>query len=813
MSEVEIIITKNYQYIGDVVGGLKHGKGALIFNDGGYYVGNFVNDRFSGSGTFKFNNQQQQLFGFFKNGDFQQGDLICQGFRQTIQNGSQHNQQSVYENNQNKQKQVTILETQQGDNKVVHFLTDGSIVHGKSNLTLNQVVITPRYIFVGEIQNEKMNGTGVLVFNDGSVFNGKFMNNKFDGVGTFTFAAEIQMIGRFIEGDFYYGNLTFLKTNQTVQVKNYDWKHHLGNAQYDSDKIQDHLYKIQANSKQVTLIDTKKICYQYLFEAKVNLPTQQITDTQTILNQNTTNTINLQSNNQTNIPVLNCNKQNESRELVMNKLNQYKDKYNNQYTNIIENKQALNMSQNDEITELKEKNGQLQSQINLNSEKYKNIHKNVDEIITQRDNALIQCKKYEKKLDEMLQNQKWFENQYKKLENSNQQYIIQLTQHAQLLNEEHEKLNETNLQTEKQEATIKELELKCYNIENTATEQKNNFSILQTEVQNKNDQIVKQELELNTLKQSISETTLKLNNENEIKLQQQQFKHDNVIKSLQQQHQRDVEQLQIEKQNIQQRAEQYAIQVQNEAKQWIANEQNRLTQEFSIKEQTLLNQLNTQREQEKQKLLDDLNVQKQALEIESKQTSELKRQITALETQLKQKQLNHVSDASEIQKPKQKQEPEVEKKIEPDLVKIIIDLKDYQEDQLYEDFNPQKQVQEIQNQENQLSCNAQDSVDKSTINISISESDDEEPNIQHQILIDLKKFPEDTKQTDKKYDNEVKQDQSQIICNNSNQQFNLQQNENNVQYQNDYSESSTAEIQIGSDSDADNEVQNTESIE
>ncbi|CAL5988880.1 MORN_motif-containing protein [Hexamita inflata] len=325
MSEVEIIVTKNYQYIGDIVGGRKHGKGALIFNDGGYYVGNFVNDRFSGNGTFKFNNQQQQLFGFFKNGDFVQGDLICQGFRQTIQNGSQYNQQQVYEKNQNKQKQVTILEIQQGDYKIVNFLTDGSIVHGKSNLTLNQVAITPRFIYVGEILNQKMNGTGVLVFNDGSVFNGKFINNKFDGVGTFTFASEIQMTGRFIEGDFYNGNLTLLKTNQIVQVKNYEWKHHLLDQQYDSDKIQDHLHKIQANSKQVTLIDSEKISYQYIFESKVNVQTKQ-----TIFNQNTTKTNNPKSN-LTNKPVLNCTKQNEQktiqREVVMAKISKCKDEY------------------------------------------------------------------------------------------------------------------------------------------------------------------------------------------------------------------------------------------------------------------------------------------------------------------------------------------------------------------------------------------------------------------------------------------------------------------------------------------------------
>ncbi|CAL5988882.1 Hypothetical_protein [Hexamita inflata] len=448
--------------------------------------------------------------------------------------------------------------------------------------------------------------------------------------------------------------------------------------------------------------------------------------------------------------------------------------------NITENKQTLNMSQNDEITELKEKNGKLQTQINQNSEKYENIHKNVDEIITQRDNAFIQCKKYEIKLDQMLEIQKQFENQYQKLENSNQQYIIQLKQHEQLLNEEHEKLKETNLQLntqiEKQKATVNELELKCQNLENTATKQKENFQNLQTDVQNKNGQIQKQDLELNNLKKSMQETSQNLTNEYEIKLKHQQYNYENTIQLLQQ-HLND-------KLNIQQTAEQYVIQVQNEAKQWIANEQNRLTQEFSIKEQSLLNQYNNQKEHDRQNLQKDFNAQKKALDIETtKHTSELKRQISALENQLKQQQQQiYVTNTS----------TQLQTEVQNDVIKST--------NQKY-----YMQVQKSQQiEQNQLSCTDQDSVGKSIISISISESEDE-PNIQNHSLTDSE-FPKETeyKLQNTKYDNEVKQEISQIIYYNSNQQLN-QQKENNIYNQNEYSES--AEIQIGSDSDADNEVQ------
>ncbi|CAL5986864.1 MORN_motif [Hexamita inflata] len=702
MSGIEIIVTENYQYVGQVKSRQKHGKGALIFNDGGYYIGDFANDRFYGNGTF--NNVKIQMFGIFKNGDFEQGYLTCNGFRYRIFNGyyknvalNQQNQsyfkynvQQEYEKSQNKLKQVTILESKEGDTQVVHFKTDGSIVQGKCGLTLNQVAITPRFIYVGEIQNRKIEGIGILVFNDGSVFNGKLFGNKFHGVGTFTFASEIQMTGQFYEGDFYYGNLTHLKTNQVAQVKNYEWQHYLVDKQYGSDKIQDYLYKIQANSKQLTLVDSFQISYEYFFEVKINLPTKHITDTQKIVNQqniqqlsnnsqqssltkpNPTQTVQQQNSNQScnpqnNKTVQNYNtKQNEPDQKSANELTQIKSELETTKTELKQckeeqkSKQRTIDNQRIQIQTKNDENTQLQTQITQNKQLCDNIHQNVDKLQKQRDNATIQCEEYETKLDEMLENEKWY--------NTTIEQLI----------EEHEKFKNTNLQLniqiEKYKATINELELKCQNLENTTTEQKNNFQKIVNAIKDKNDLIQKQDLELNTLKQ----TTQNLTGESENKLKQQKYNHDNEIQSLHQQHQRDVEQLQIEQRNIQQRAEQYAIQLQNQAKQWVESEKYRLVQEFSIKEQTILNQLNTEKQQEN--LLDDLNVKKQALEMEiTKQTAELNTQITALETQLKQKQHNHVCDASEIQKPKQKQEPEVEKKIEPDLVKIIIDLKDYQE--------------------------------------------------------------------------------------------------------------------------------------
>ncbi|CAL5982828.1 caspase_family protein [Hexamita inflata] len=438
MSGIEIIVTENYQYVGQVKSRQKHGKGALIFNDGGYYVGDFANDCFSGIGTYTL--EQIQMFGVFKKGDFISGNLLIGKISYIIENGNYKsvlldskqkpyiklNFQCEHEQIQNKLKQVTILKSQQ----VVHFKTDGSLVQSKNVAKMQQVAISSRYIYVGEIQYEKMNGTGVLIFNDGSVFNGQLNQGRFHGKGSFTCISGIKMIGHFSEGNFSQGQLI---SQDGTKIET------LVETLIGNEKLQDYQLKMQNQTHIIQLNDSKKAIVQYQLEANDN-----------------------QQNSVT--------KQNEQ---IKQETSSTKNELQRTKTEI-----------------------QQESQQNIEIEKYK--------------------------------------------------------------------------------ATIKELELKCQNLENTATEQKNNFSNLQTVVKNKNDQILKQELELNNLKKLAWEN-LNLNSENEIKLKQQQYYHDNTTQMLQQHYMNEIY-------KIQQTAQQYVIQVQIEAKQWIAHEQVRLAQELSVKE-------------------------------------------------------------------------------------------------------------------------------------------------------------------------------------------------------------------------------------
>ncbi|CAL5986858.1 MORN_motif-containing protein [Hexamita inflata] len=298
MSEVEIIATENYQYVGQVLGGYKHGKGALIFNDGGYYVGDFAEDRFSGNGTFKF--QQAQMTGVFKSGEFNSGQLVyvnnlCQiidgNYKNIVLNVYnkpyyRFNLQQDHENFQNKLKQINIQETQYA----VHFNRDGTLVHTKNPYQVQQVIISSHFIYVGQILQEKMSGAGVLVFNDGSVFNGQFQQGRFQGNGTFTFANGITMNGIFFDGNFCQGQVISLDEKKVVQVLNYEWVKCLKiEEQVGKEKLLDYQLKIQNKTNNITLIDSSNIIIQYQFEANNQSTNKIVVKQHSVTKQNEQN--------------------------------------------------------------------------------------------------------------------------------------------------------------------------------------------------------------------------------------------------------------------------------------------------------------------------------------------------------------------------------------------------------------------------------------------------------------------------------------------------------------------------------------------
>ncbi|CAL5988806.1 MORN_motif [Hexamita inflata] len=268
MTENPTIITENYQYIGQVINGQMHGKGVLVFNDGSYYSGQFVNNRFSGSdGTYVF--LKTEMTGEFSNGDFYSGVLTHNNQQYQISNGNYKQILSQYKSNlqqeqekiQIKNKQITIVDSNNSQ-KIVSF-KNGIIVETIYS-QVQQILVTPTYIYVGQTVNGQISGSGTLVFNDGTFYNGKFVQNRFSGSGTLQITSGTTMSGLFKDGDFISGQLQKSNSKNIEPVFEGNWKVYFPNLKIGS-KLQDFYEQKQDKTQKIQVVDSTKPITEVVF--------------------------------------------------------------------------------------------------------------------------------------------------------------------------------------------------------------------------------------------------------------------------------------------------------------------------------------------------------------------------------------------------------------------------------------------------------------------------------------------------------------------------------------------------------------------
>jgi len=135
-----------WSYSGDLLNGIRHGFGKVIWDDGNVYEGDFVNDKFWGKGKL-----------IHTDGHLYEGDFV---------NDSFHGKGKLtYANN-------TFYEGE--------FLN--SKFHGKGKLTLPD-----GNIYKGEFENGNFHGKGKLTYVDGNIYEGDFVNGIFQGKGKLTY--------------------------------------------------------------------------------------------------------------------------------------------------------------------------------------------------------------------------------------------------------------------------------------------------------------------------------------------------------------------------------------------------------------------------------------------------------------------------------------------------------------------------------------------------------------------------------------------------------------------------------------------------
>jgi hypothetical protein len=129
------------QYYGEMMGGLMHGQGEILWPSGVSFKGQFENGEFHGEGRMEFDSEESY------SGEFTRGEMT--GFGRYV------------------------------FNETDHYV--GEMLNGRMHGTGTYVEGEDEYI--GELQNNLFHGHGVFTYADGTQFRGDFVKGKFTGQG------------------------------------------------------------------------------------------------------------------------------------------------------------------------------------------------------------------------------------------------------------------------------------------------------------------------------------------------------------------------------------------------------------------------------------------------------------------------------------------------------------------------------------------------------------------------------------------------------------------------------------------------------
>ncbi|CAL5982824.1 peptidase_C13 [Hexamita inflata] len=338
-------------------------------------------------------------------------------------------------------------------------------------------IVSDSYQFVGEVLNGQMHGDGTLLFNEGSYYIGKFENGRFSGQGVYTYL-NMQMNGTFINGDFYSGELYF--NQATYKIENGLYKDIVLSNKLPCFKInfQDEQLQIQKKNKQIIIFDHQ---HQQLYQHYYN---GQLYDGQFLHQKDCQHSV-LVSQQFIYVGSFNNLQMHGFGTLVFNNgsiycgnfhYNRYsgsgifisaagtkmtgkfidgdfnsgelagkniykvekgnwkqffgKDfsnaKLQDYQTQIQDISQLITFIDDNQKTNVQFQNGTIKSKHNIKTDELEIFQTLITDLELQRNNATKTCEEYEQKLEEMLENEKWYNETIEKLI------------------EEHEKIKETN---------------------------------------------------------------------------------------------------------------------------------------------------------------------------------------------------------------------------------------------------------------------------------------------------------------------------------------------------------------------------------
>ncbi|CAL5988812.1 Hypothetical_protein [Hexamita inflata] len=332
----------------------------------------------------------------------------------------QEEQEKIQSNN----KQVTIVDSNNSQ-KIVSF-KNGIIVETIYS-QVQQILVTPTYIYVGQTVNGVMSGTGTLVFNDGTLYNGKFVQNRFSGSGTLQITSGTTMSGMFKDGDFITGELQKSNSKNIVNVYDGNWKVYFPNLKIGSKKLQDFYEQKQDKTQKIQVVDSTKPITEVVFYNAVLQQALVISPRNQILSNSTSQQLRVSQDSQ----IQDYNTTPQSAKLQIGLSNDY-SKVPTTFYDQTQKSEFPNQLEN-EIKQLKQQNEKQTEELN----KFKNEVKTTQ-------NELIQTKMQNQKI--VQEKEKIISQLQQQIQSSDNELEVKISQRTIKFQSEIQELKKTNQQ-------------------------------------------------------------------------------------------------------------------------------------------------------------------------------------------------------------------------------------------------------------------------------------------------------------------------------------------------------------------------------
>ncbi|XP_029332587.1 MORN repeat-containing protein 1 isoform X3 [Mus caroli] len=172
-----------FRYEGEWKGGKKHGHGKLLFKDGSYYEGEFVDGEITGEGC-----QHWAWSGNTYSGQFVLGEPQGHGVMKYKAGGRYEGELS-----QGLREGQGFLEDQDGQ------VYQGSF-HDNKRHGRGQMIFKNGDKYEGDWVRDQRQGHGVLCCADGSTYKGQWHSDVFSGLGSLVHCSGVTYCGMFING-------------------------------------------------------------------------------------------------------------------------------------------------------------------------------------------------------------------------------------------------------------------------------------------------------------------------------------------------------------------------------------------------------------------------------------------------------------------------------------------------------------------------------------------------------------------------------------------------------------------------------------